>query len=264
MNNDLQIRNSTAEFLIFATQNESDTIEVRFEENTLWLTQLTMAELFQCTPENILVHLRNIFQEGELTPEATAKEFLAVRQEGARMVQRSLKYYNLDAIIAVGYRVNSRRATQFRFSLVSSQPFSGTAQRIALAVLAPFMVLFPFQIRLDDAEETLRRRERLRGGRAVREAAREIRVGGRHGHDMVFRRDAGGQILQMLRPFQKIFGRRTLETSQIQHAACKTLAGHDRLTRRCTMTRLPFPLADQPVKRPVERYHFHDFLSKGE
>ena len=129
MNNDLQIRNSTAEFLIFATQNESDTIEVRFEENTLWLTQLTMAELFQCTPENILVHLRNIFKEGELTPEATAKDFLAVRQEGARMVQRSLKYYNLDAIIAVGYRVNSRRATQFRSSLVSSQPLSGTAQR---------------------------------------------------------------------------------------------------------------------------------------
>ena len=132
MNNDLQIRNSTAEFLIFATQNESDTIEVRFEENTLWLTQLTMAELFQCTPENILVHLRNIFQEGELTPEATAKEFLAVRQEGARMVQRSLKYYNLDAIIAVGYRVNSRRATQFRASLVSSQPLSGTAHRLRL------------------------------------------------------------------------------------------------------------------------------------
>ena len=69
-----------------------------------------MAELFQCTPENILVHLRNIFQEGELTPEATAKEFLAVRQEGARMVQRSLKYYNLDAIIAVGYEKNERRA----------------------------------------------------------------------------------------------------------------------------------------------------------
>lgn len=98
-------------------------------------------------------------------------------------------------IIAVGYRVNSRRATQFRFSLVSSQPFSGTAQRIALAVLAPFMVLFPFQIRLDDAEETLRRRERLRGGRAAREAAREIRVGGRHGHDLIFRSDAWRQIL---------------------------------------------------------------------
>ena len=114
MNDKLQIRNSTAEFLIFATQNDSNTIEVRFEGNTLWLTQLAMAELFQCTPENILVHLHNIFQEGELTSAATAKDFLVVRQEGTRMVQRMLKYYNLDAIIAVGYRVNSRRATQFR------------------------------------------------------------------------------------------------------------------------------------------------------
>ena len=133
-----------------------------------------------------------------------------------------------------------------------------------MAVHGPFMVLFPFQIRLDDAEETLRRRERLRGGRAAREAACKIRVGGRHGHDLIFRRDAGGHFLQMLRPFQKIFGRRTLETSQIQHAARKPLAGHDRLARRHAVPRLPFPLADQPVKRPVERYHFHDFLSKGE
>lgn len=92
-----------------------------------------------------------------------------------------------------------------------------------------FMVLFPFQIRLDDAEETLRRRERLRGGRAAREAAREIRVGGRHGHDLVFRRDAWRHFLQMLRPFQQVLRWRTLETSQIQHAARKPLAGHDRL-----------------------------------
>ncbi len=114
MKKQLQIRNSTAEFLIFAAENEADGIEVRFEEQTLWLTQQTMGELFQCTPENILVHIHNIFKDGELMPEATTKDFLAVRQEGSRQVQRMLKFYNLDMIIAVGYRVNSRRATQFR------------------------------------------------------------------------------------------------------------------------------------------------------
>ena len=114
MNNDLQIRNSTAEFLIFATQNESDTIEVRFEENTLWLTQLTMAELFQSTKQNISQHIQTICETGELTYEATVKNFLTVRKEGAREVRRTMEYYSLDMIIAVGYRVNSRRATQFR------------------------------------------------------------------------------------------------------------------------------------------------------
>ena len=150
--------------------------------------------------------------------------------------------------------------------LRTSQVNLSAGQRIgfALAVVGPFMVLFPFQIRLDDAEETLRCRERLRGGRAVRESAREIRVGGRHGHDMIFRRDARRQILQMFRTLQKILRRRTLETSQIQHAARKPLASQDHLPRRRASACLPFPLADQPVKRPVERYHFHDFLSNGE
>ncbi|MBO7092213.1 MAG: virulence RhuM family protein [Victivallales bacterium] len=114
MNEKLQIRNSTAEFLIFATQNESDTIEVRFEENTLWLTQLAMAELFQTTKQNISQHIQTICETGELTYEATVKNFLTVRKEGAREVKRTIEYYSLDMIIAVGYRVNSRRATQFR------------------------------------------------------------------------------------------------------------------------------------------------------
>ena len=99
-----------------------------------------------------------------------------------------------------------------------------------LSMASTVVLLFPFQIRLDDAEEALRRRESFRGGRAIREALREIRVGGRHGHDLVFRRDAWRQILQMFRPFQKIFGWRTLETGQVQHAARKPLAGHDRLS----------------------------------
>ena len=114
MNDKLRIRNSTAEFLIFATQNESDTIEVRFEENTLWLTQSAMAELFQTTKQNISQHIQTICETGELTYEATVKNFLTVRKEGAREVKRTIEYYSLDMIIAVGYRVNSRRATQFR------------------------------------------------------------------------------------------------------------------------------------------------------
>ena len=114
MNNTHQIRNSTAEFLIFATQNESDTIEVRLEENTLWLTQQTMAVLFQTTKQNISQHIQNIVETGELSYEATVKKFLTVRTEGTREVNRTIEYCALDMIIAVGYRVNSRRATQFR------------------------------------------------------------------------------------------------------------------------------------------------------
>ena len=114
MNDKLQIRNSTAEFLIFATQNESDTIEVRFEENTLWLTQQAMAELFLTTKQNISQHIQTIVASGELSSEATVKKFLTVRLEGTREVRRPIEYYSLDMIIAVGYRVNSRRATQFR------------------------------------------------------------------------------------------------------------------------------------------------------
>ena len=114
MNDKLQIRNSTAEFLIFATQNESDTIEVRFEENTLWLTQQAMAELFLTTKQNISQHIQTIVTTGELSWEATVKKFLTVRLEGTREVRRPIEYYSLDMIIAVGYRVNSRRATQFR------------------------------------------------------------------------------------------------------------------------------------------------------
>ena len=111
MNEKLQIRNSTAEFLIFATQNESDTIEVRFEKETLWLSQKWMAKLFDCTTDNISLHLKNIFASGELEPNSVAEDFSATAADGKTY---RIKHYNLDAIIAVGYRVNSRRATQFR------------------------------------------------------------------------------------------------------------------------------------------------------
>lgn len=103
-----------SQFLIYQAENGAIKIDVRFEDETVWLTQQIMAELFQTTQQNISLHLQNIYEEGELSPEATHKEYLSVRQEGARQVHRKLEYYNLDAIISVGYRVKSRVATQFR------------------------------------------------------------------------------------------------------------------------------------------------------
>ncbi len=100
------------EIVIF--EGDSQEVEVRLEGETLWLTQKQMGELFDTTPENVLMHLKNIFKDNELYEAATAKDFLVVRQEGKRQVRRRLKHYNLDAIISVGYRVNSTRATRFR------------------------------------------------------------------------------------------------------------------------------------------------------
>jgi len=89
-------------------------LQVRLDGQTVWLTQLQMAELFQTTPQNITLHIQSIYEEGEQTPEATCKEYLQVRQVGERRVKRALKHYNLDIILAVGYRVRSARGTQFR------------------------------------------------------------------------------------------------------------------------------------------------------
>ncbi|WP_128774451.1 virulence RhuM family protein [Actinomyces oricola] len=111
---DKLIRNSTAEFLIFIAQEGADSIQARYEDETLWLTKQLMAELFGTTRANVSIHLRNIYESGELTEVATCKEFLQVRTEGSRQVNRRVPHYNLDAIISVGYRVNSVRATQFR------------------------------------------------------------------------------------------------------------------------------------------------------
>lgn len=108
------IRNSTAEFLIFTGLAGDQSIEARYEDQTIWLTQHLIAELFQSSKQNISHHIRSVLEEGELTPEATVKNILTVRQEGKRQVQRELEYYSLDMIISVGYRVNSVRATQFR------------------------------------------------------------------------------------------------------------------------------------------------------
>ena len=114
MNKDVRIRNSTADFLIFASQNEGNSVEVRFENDTLWLTQQLMADLFQTSRTNIVEHIQNIYRDQELAEPATCRIFRQVRLEGKREVSRELPYYNLDMIIAVGYRVNSKRATEFR------------------------------------------------------------------------------------------------------------------------------------------------------
>lgn len=102
------------EILIYQAADGSTKLNVRLVDETLWLSQENMANLFDCTIENVIQHLNNIYATGELQEEATTKKFLEVRQEGNREVNRNIKYYNLDAIISVGYRVNSIRGTQFR------------------------------------------------------------------------------------------------------------------------------------------------------
>ena len=108
------IRNSTAEFLIFTAQEDGASIEARYEDETIWLTQRLMAELFDVDVRTISEHLGNVFSSGELEREATIRKFRIVRREGTRNVTRSVEHYNLDAIISVGYRVKSATATQFR------------------------------------------------------------------------------------------------------------------------------------------------------
>ncbi len=102
------------EFLVYQTADGQVKLDVRLEKETLWMTQNDMAQLFQCSTDNISLHLKNIYDEGELTQKATTEEFSVVRQEGKRQVRRKLTYYNLDMIISVGYRVKSIIATRFR------------------------------------------------------------------------------------------------------------------------------------------------------
>ena len=107
----LRIRNSTAEFLTFAYQTGGDGVEVRVQDSTIWLSQKNIGQLFETTPENVLMHLKNIFAGAELAEDSVAKVFLATASDGKNY---QIKHYNLDAIIAIGYRVNSKRATAFR------------------------------------------------------------------------------------------------------------------------------------------------------
>ena len=102
------------QFLIYRSAEEDVTVDAFIKDDTVWLTQKGMAKLFDCTTDNISLHLKNIYAEGELEESATAEESSVVQTEGKRQVRRPAKLYNLDAIISVGYRVNSRRATHFR------------------------------------------------------------------------------------------------------------------------------------------------------
>ena len=114
MAKDIQVRNSVSDFLIFTKQTGGDGIQVRLHDENIWLTQKSMAQLFDCSIDNIALHLKNIFQTGELDEMATTEDSSVVQKEGERNVRRNVRFYNLDAVISVGYRINSVRATQFR------------------------------------------------------------------------------------------------------------------------------------------------------
>jgi hypothetical protein len=102
------------EVLVYEAPDGGVRVDVRLDHDTVWLTQRQMAELFETTPENVLMHLGNIFSDKEVAEPATTKDFLVVQIEGRRRVRRRIKHYNLDAIISVDYRVNSRRDVRFR------------------------------------------------------------------------------------------------------------------------------------------------------
>ena len=107
----LQIRNSTAEFLVFTSLAGENSIEVRYENETIWLSQKMLASLFECSTDNISLHFKNIFKEKELEENRVTEEFSTTASDGKKY---KIKHYNLEAIISVGYRINSQRATQFR------------------------------------------------------------------------------------------------------------------------------------------------------
>jgi hypothetical protein len=113
MDHDLIVPNGS-DFLFYCTEDGRTKVEVRLQDETVWMTQAAIAELFQTSPQNVTMHIKAIYIEDELPAEATCKDYLQVQQEGGRAVSRSRKFYNLDVILAVGYRVRSARGTQFR------------------------------------------------------------------------------------------------------------------------------------------------------
>ena len=102
------------EIVLFESRDGAVTLPVSVRDESVWLTRMQMADLFGVTPQNITIHLKKVYAAGELEREATSKDFLLVQTEGGRQITRSVNCYSLDAIISVGYRVNSTRATQFR------------------------------------------------------------------------------------------------------------------------------------------------------
>jgi hypothetical protein len=116
------------QLLLYRSEDGRTRVEVRLQDENFWMTRAAMAELYQTTPQNITLHLKAIYEEGELESHATCKEFLQVQSEESREVSRNRKFYNLPAIIAVGYRVRSPRGTQFRST---SGAFSKTPEKSA-------------------------------------------------------------------------------------------------------------------------------------
>ena len=108
------MENVNDKIIIYQTDDGNTQIDVRFENETVWLTQAQMVELFQTTKQNVSLHVNNVYKECELEEKSTVKEYLTVQNEGKRSVRRMVKYYNLDVIISVGYRVKSQRGTHFR------------------------------------------------------------------------------------------------------------------------------------------------------
>ncbi|HAR45854.1 MAG: hypothetical protein A2X56_14545 [Nitrospirae bacterium GWC2_57_13] len=103
-----------SEIIIYEDTDGQASVQVRLDGETVWLTQKQMAGLFESSTDNIGLHLKNIYAEGELSEPATAEDYSVVQTEGKRQVSRTIKHYNLDAIISVGYRVNSKRGVRFR------------------------------------------------------------------------------------------------------------------------------------------------------
>ncbi len=108
------MENINDKIIIYQTNDRSINLEVKMDKDTVWLTQAQMVELFQTTKQNVSLHVNNVYKECELEEKSTVKEYLTVQNEGKRSVRRMVKYYNLDVIISVGYRVKSQRGTQFR------------------------------------------------------------------------------------------------------------------------------------------------------
>ena len=106
--------NQEHKIVLYQVEDTNIYVNVMFKEDTFWMTQKAMADLFECTTDNISLHLKNIYKEEELDENRTTEFFSVVQNEGQRNVKRKVKCYNLDAIIAVGYRVNSKKATRFR------------------------------------------------------------------------------------------------------------------------------------------------------
>lgn len=114
-----------SEILLYGDKSGKEYVSVMFKDETFWLTQKGMAELFDCSTDNISLHLKNIYADGELEQTATTEKISVVRTEGTREVSRTLDHYKLDAIIAVGYRVNSKKATRFRQRATPDSPTMG-------------------------------------------------------------------------------------------------------------------------------------------